>query len=109
VRVIPARLNELSPDAVRSLFPGFVDQLGVLVASPAVSFEFALRNRLGYPWALSLFETLVMVSLIVIFAPGPEKRGKSFYEPKYKQGGSGQIPSSPLRAPSVQESLRSDG
>lgn len=80
--VIPAHLNELSPDAVRSLFPGFVYQLGVLVASPAVSFEFALRNRLGYPWALSLFETLVIVSLIVIFALGPEKRGKSFYESK---------------------------
>ncbi len=80
--VIPAHLNELSPDAVRSLFPGFVYQLGVLVASPAVSLEFALRNRLGYPWALTLFETLVILSLIVIFALGPEKRGKSFYEAK---------------------------
>ena len=29
--VIPAHLNELSPDAVRSLFPGFVYQLGVLI------------------------------------------------------------------------------
>jgi SHS family lactate transporter-like MFS transporter len=77
--VIPAHLNELSPDAVRSLFPGFVYQLGVLVASPAVSFEYALRDRLGYPWALTLFELSVILSLIVIFAFGPEKRGKSFY------------------------------
>ncbi len=29
--VIPAHLNELSPQAVRSLFPGFVYQLGVLI------------------------------------------------------------------------------
>jgi SHS family lactate transporter-like MFS transporter len=32
--VIPAHLNELSPDAIRGVFIGFVYQLGVLVASP---------------------------------------------------------------------------
>jgi MFS transporter, SHS family, lactate transporter len=76
--VIPAHLNELSPDAVRSLFPGFVYQLGVLVASPAVSFEFFLRNHFGYPWALTLFEVIVIVLLLIIFALGPEQRGRHF-------------------------------
>jgi MFS transporter, SHS family, lactate transporter len=76
--VIPAHLNELSPDALRSLFPGFVYQLGVLVASPAVGFEYILRDHLGYPWALTAFESVVIASLIVIFALGPEKRGRSF-------------------------------
>jgi SHS family lactate transporter-like MFS transporter len=76
--VIPAHLNELSPDAVRSLFPGFVYQLGVLVASPAVSFEYLLRDHLGYPWALTTFELVVIVSLMFIFALGPEQRGRSF-------------------------------
>src|ERR1700761_946894 len=39
--VIPAHLNELSPPGVRSLFPGVVYQLGVLVAAPSVVVEFA--------------------------------------------------------------------
>jgi SHS family lactate transporter-like MFS transporter len=47
--IIPAHLNELAPNAVRSLFPGFVYQLGVLVASPAVSIQYALQKRLGIP------------------------------------------------------------
>ncbi|HST08929.1 MAG TPA: MFS transporter, partial [Terriglobales bacterium] len=77
--VIPAHLNELSPDAARSLFPGFVYQLGVLIASPAVSLEYALRDRIGYPWALTLFEGAVILVLIVIFQLGPERRGRSFH------------------------------
>jgi SHS family lactate transporter-like MFS transporter len=76
--VIPAHLNELSPDAVRSLFPGFVYQLGVLVASPAVSFEFFLRDHFGYPWALTLFEIIVIILLLIIFALGPEQHGRQF-------------------------------
>jgi SHS family lactate transporter-like MFS transporter len=76
--VIPAHLNELAPNAVRSLFPGFVYQLGVLVASPAVSIEYALQKRMGYSWALTLFETVVILSLIVIFSLGREEKGRDF-------------------------------
>jgi len=76
--VIPAHLNELSPDAVRSLFPGFVYQLGVLIASPATVIEFSLRDRFGYPWALTTFEGSVIVLLIVIYWLGPEARDRSF-------------------------------
>ena len=83
--VIPAHLNELSPDAVRSLFPGFVYQLGVFIASPAVSFEYFLRNRFGYPWALTLFELVVIVALLFIFGFGPEQRGRSFQRHESKQ------------------------
>ncbi len=77
--VIPAHLNELAPNAVRSLFPGFGYQLGVLLASPAVSIQYALQKRLGYPWALTLFEGVVIGSLIVIFALGPEHKGRDFH------------------------------
>jgi MFS transporter, SHS family, lactate transporter len=77
--VIPAHLNELSPDSVRSLFPGFVYQLGVLIASPAVSFEYVLRDHLGYPWALTSFELCIIIALLFIFGFGPERLGRSFY------------------------------
>jgi SHS family lactate transporter-like MFS transporter len=76
--VIPAHLNELSPDAVRSLFPGLVYQLGVLLASPATVVEFILRDRFGYPWALTMFEGVTIVLMIVIFWFGPEARDRSF-------------------------------
>lgn len=76
--VIPAHLNELSPDTVRSLFPGLVYQLGVLLASPATVVEFMLRGRFGYPWALTTFETGTIVLMIVIFWFGPEARDRSF-------------------------------
>lgn len=76
--VIPAHLNELSPDTVRSLFPGFVYQLGVLLASPATAVEFVLRDHFGYPWALTMFEASVILIMIVIFWFGPEARDRSF-------------------------------
>ena len=76
--VIPAHLNELSPDAVRSLFPGLVYQLGSLLASPANSVEYALRNRMGYAWALTVFEGFTIAALVLLFALGPERKGRSF-------------------------------
>jgi MFS transporter, SHS family, lactate transporter len=76
--VIPAHLSELSPDAIRSLFPGLVYQLGVLIGSPAVSIEYSLRNHLGYPLALTVFELTIIVVLLLVFALGPERRGRDF-------------------------------
>ncbi len=77
--VIPAHLNELSPDAVRSLFPGFVYQLGVLFGSPTNSIEYALRDRVGYQWALTLFEGCTIIGLMLVFALGPERKGRIFF------------------------------
>ena len=77
--VIPAHLNELSPSSVRSLFPGVVYQLGVLCAAPSVVVEYALRRRLGYQWALTVFEVCVILCLFVIFGFGPERKGHDFH------------------------------
>jgi MFS transporter, SHS family, lactate transporter len=76
--IIPAHLNELSPDAVRGLVPGLAYQLGILFAARTNSIEYALSHRLGYAWALGVFETVNILILIVVVALGPEKKGKSF-------------------------------
>jgi len=90
--VIPAHLNELSPDMVRSLFPGMVYQLGTLLAAPATAVEFTLRDRFGYPWALTIFEVSVIVAMIVIFWLGPEARDRSFL--RESESGSVEVPRS---------------
>jgi SHS family lactate transporter-like MFS transporter len=77
--VIPAHLNELSPSSVRSLFPGVVYQLGVLIAAPSVVVEFTLRKHFGYQWALTLFEMCTIFCLFLIFGFGPERKGRDFH------------------------------
>jgi SHS family lactate transporter-like MFS transporter len=74
--VIPAHLNELAPPAVRSLFPGVVYQLGMLIGAPSVGLEFALRKQLGYGWALAAFEMVAIVALALICGFGPEEKGR---------------------------------
>lgn len=80
--VIPAHINELSPPSVRGLFPGFVYQLGFLIASPATIVELKLRNMLGYSWALTAFEGAVIVALLALLYYGPEERGRDFSTPE---------------------------
>jgi SHS family lactate transporter-like MFS transporter len=74
--VIPAHLNELSPDSVRSLFPGVVYQLGMLCGAPSVGIEYSWRRTLGYPWALTIFELCTIAALFLLCAFGPERRGR---------------------------------
>ncbi len=76
--VIPAHLNELSPDAVRGLMPGLAYQLGILIAAPTNTIEYALRDHFGYGWALAGFEIVNIALLITVLTLGSEKKGKSF-------------------------------
>ncbi len=78
--IIPVHLNELSPDAVRGLLPGFTYQVGILLAASTPTFEFALRDHLGYAWALTGFELVVIALLSVVLIFGTERRGRSFVE-----------------------------
>jgi len=76
--IIPVHLNELSPDSVRGLLPGFTYQIGILLASGTPTLEFALRDHIGYAWALTAFELCVIAVLSVMLVFGTEKHGRSF-------------------------------
>jgi SHS family lactate transporter-like MFS transporter len=78
--IIPAHLNELSPDAVRGVMPGVAYQLGILLAAGTNTLEYALRDKLGYGWALGTFEGANIFLLIAVVALGSEKKGRSFYD-----------------------------
>lgn len=80
--IVPVHLNELSPGAVRGLLPGFTYQIGILLAASTPRIEFALRDRLGYSWALASFELVVIVGLVLLLIFGREEHGKSFFTEK---------------------------
>src|SRR6185369_13005183 len=78
--IIPAHLNELAPDQARGLVPGLAYQLGILFASPVNSIEYALRDWIGYGWALASFETATILLLATLLFFGAEQRGRHFVE-----------------------------
>jgi SHS family lactate transporter-like MFS transporter len=86
--IIPAHLNELAPDQTRGLVPGLAYQLGILFASPVNTIEYALRDRIGYGWALASFETVTILVLAALLLLGSEQRGRHFVaEPAVDSGG----------------------
>jgi MFS transporter, SHS family, lactate transporter len=76
--VIPVHLNEMSADATRGLMPGLTYQLGILFAAPTNTIEYALRDRVGYQWAIAGFELVTILTLAVLLLLGTERHGRSF-------------------------------
>lgn len=70
--VIPAHLNELSPDQLRGFFPGLAYQLGVLCAASAPYLEALMSARMSYGQAMGVFAGAAFVGAILVIAPGPE-------------------------------------
>jgi MFS transporter, SHS family, lactate transporter len=63
--VIPAHLTEMSPDAIRGLYPGVTYQLGNLLAAFNLPIQERLATSHGYPFALAA--TIVPVLIVVAF------------------------------------------
>jgi SHS family lactate transporter-like MFS transporter len=76
--IIPAHLNELAPASARSLLPGLAYQLGILIAAPTNTLEYALRDRMGYAGALAGFEVCVIILGLIAVNVGQERRGQDF-------------------------------
>jgi len=78
--VIPVHLNELSPDDARGTFPGFVYQLGNLIASANATLQAAIAGHYGgdYAFALALVAGTVAVVIAILTAVGIEAKGVVF-------------------------------
>jgi MFS transporter, SHS family, lactate transporter len=78
--VIPVHLNELSPDEARGTFPGFVYQLGNLLASANATMQAAIAVHFGnnYGLALALVAGSVAVIIVVLTSLGVEAKGVAF-------------------------------
>jgi SHS family lactate transporter-like MFS transporter len=81
--VIPAHLNELSPPAARGTFPGFVYQLGNLIASSNAVIQAMLAEQFGNNYGLALAIVVICAAAaIAALAPlGREARGLALGEP----------------------------
>src|ERR1700736_1262187 len=78
--VIPVHLNELSPDEARGTFPGFVYQLGNLLASANATIQAGIAMHFGgsYGFALALVAGSVAVIIAVLTSVGVEAKGVAF-------------------------------
>jgi SHS family lactate transporter-like MFS transporter len=78
--VIPVHLNELSPDDARGTFPGFVYQLGNLIASVNATLQAGIAAHYGgdYGIALAAVAGTVAVAIVILTALGTEARGIAF-------------------------------
>jgi MFS transporter, SHS family, lactate transporter len=82
--VIPVHLNELSPDGARGTFPGFVYQLGNLLASVNATFQAGIATYFGGNYGLALAAVAGTVAIIIaaLTAVGSEAKGIAFAKAK---------------------------
>jgi SHS family lactate transporter-like MFS transporter len=78
--IVPVHLNELSPGAVRAMFPGFAYQLGNLITSRNAVFQAGIAEGRGdnYGFALALFGGVTAIIIVLWTAIGPERRDADF-------------------------------
>src|ERR1700691_4082285 len=78
--VVPVHLNELSPDTARGTFPGFVYQLGNLIASVNATLQTNIATRYdgNYGLALAVVAGTVAIAMPVLTPFGVDSKGAVF-------------------------------
>ncbi|ORU98071.1 sugar transporter [Mycobacterium bohemicum] len=76
--VIPAHLTEMSPDAIRGLYPGVTYQLGNLLAAFNLPIQERLAESHGYPFALAATIVPVLIAVVVLTLIGKDATGIRF-------------------------------
>jgi len=76
--VIPAHLTEMSPDAIRGLYPGVTYQLGNLLAAFNLPIQERLASSHGYPFALAATIVPVLIAVALLSLIGKDATGIRF-------------------------------
>jgi MFS transporter, SHS family, lactate transporter len=76
--VVPAHLNELSPDSVRGFLPGFAYQCGVLIAGTVAYIEAVFAARFTYASAMALTALTVFTVGAIVVSLGRERHAVEF-------------------------------
>jgi SHS family lactate transporter-like MFS transporter len=78
--VVPAHLNELSPPEARGAFPGFVYQIGNLIAAANANIQAGIAEAHGNNYAFALAATIAVVAVVlsVVTWFGPDRTGVAF-------------------------------
>lgn len=96
--VIPIHLNELSPPAFRSSFPGITYQVGNMISSPSAQIVNALAEKIdiidingetapAYGPVMGVATAIIVLGIVFTTMVGPEKRGRHFEEAKIAGAG----------------------
>jgi SHS family lactate transporter-like MFS transporter len=78
--MVPAHLNELSPEGARGTFPGFTYQLGNLFSSGNQTLQAAFATARGNDYGLAIALLTGVAALLVSLVAwlGPERKGVAF-------------------------------
>ena len=78
--VIPAHINELSPDGVRGFLPGFAYQMGVLFGGTIVTMQAAAVAHWPRQTVMVVSASLVFALAAAIALLGPERHRRAYGE-----------------------------
>ena len=76
--IIPAHINELSPDRVRGFLPGFAYQCGNFIAASIAIVQSTLAKQYPYSYVMATSAATIFLLAIVATALGRERHGVVF-------------------------------
>jgi SHS family lactate transporter-like MFS transporter len=76
--VVPAHINELSPDTVRGFLPGFAYQCGTAVGGWITVIQDALKDQISYASAMAVTAATAFTLAAIVVSLGREQRAVEF-------------------------------
>jgi SHS family lactate transporter-like MFS transporter len=96
--IIPAHINELTPDNARGFLPGFAYQCGVLIAASVNYIAPTLGEKIGVTRAMAILALIIFAGAGLITALGRERKGITFGEDVQPSPEPGGFPVTPQNA-----------